>query len=109
MAKSRTFCIYLLKEGFNAGNALKTDHSLGDPADASQLPEGATLYVLDKSPSQPWWKAYWGVSQNLRQVLKGAIVFLPIGERCFAITFGHTYHFLKDESYEYDFGCYHGQ
>ena len=36
--------------------------------------------------------------------MKGAIVFLPVKDRVFALTFGHTYHSLKEESYEYDFG-----
>lgn len=104
MSKSRTFSIYLLKLGFNQNNALKPDHTLGEPIIGNNLPEGATLYVLDKNPTQPWWKSYWGVRENLQQVLKGALVFLPINDRCFALTFGHTYHQLRDDSYEYDFG-----
>lgn len=38
------------------------------------------------------------------QVLKGAILFLPADNRTFAITFGHVFHNLNPESYEYDFG-----
>lgn len=102
--KSRTFSIYLLKQGFTAENSLKEDHSLEGPISASNLPDGATLYVMDKSPNPPWWKSFWGVDQDLYQVLKGAIAFLPVDGRYFALTFGHTYHQLKDESYEYDFG-----
>jgi len=105
MAKSRSFSIFLLKEGNTAGNALKEGHVLGDAViGASALPEGATLYILDKAPLPPWWKDYWGIQQNLKQMLKGAIVFLPVGTRCFAITFGHTFHNLEENSYEYDFG-----
>ncbi len=104
MDKSRSFSIYLLKEGFDASNALKTDHSLGEPVDANQLPAGATLYVLDSAPRPPWWKSFWGITQDLYQASKGAIVFLPVNTRCFTLTFGHTYHHLKDDCYEYDFG-----
>lgn len=32
------------------------------------------------------------------------MVFLPIKHRCFALSFGHVSHNLKDVSYEYDFG-----
>lgn len=105
MAKSRDFSIFLLKENYNATNALRAGHKLGKPIeDAINLPNGAILYVLDKEPTTPWWKDYWGIEQNLEQVLKGAIVFLEVSSRCFAITFGHTYHNLNETSYEYDFG-----
>jgi uncharacterized protein (TIGR04141 family) len=42
--------------------------------------------------------------ENLTQVNKGALVFLPVGGRCFALSFGHVAHNLIDSSYEYDFG-----
>lgn len=105
MAKSRNFSIFLLKTGFDAKNALKDEHSLGEPlVEVENLPVGATLYLADNVPTDPWWKSYWGINCNLQQGLKGAIVFLPVNERCFALTFGHTYHNLKSEAYEYDFG-----
>lgn len=104
MSKSHTFSIYLLKHGFSVENALKEDHLLEGPISAEKLPIGAKLFVMDKKPMPPWWKSYWGINQYLEQVLKGAIVFLPIEDRYFALTFGHTYHQLKPESYEYDFG-----
>lgn len=105
MAKSRNFSIYLLKTSYNAQNALKESHSLGEPlTGVENLPAGATLYLADNKPTDPWWKAYWGINRNLGQVLKGAIVFLPIDSKCVALTFGHTYHHLKNEAYEYDFG-----
>lgn len=104
MAKSRSFSIYLLKEGFDATNALREDHALDDNIGALALPEGATLYVLDSDPRPPWWKSYFNVEKNLTQVNKGALVFLPAGDRCFALSFGHVAHNLTDSSYEYDFG-----
>jgi len=104
MAKSRSFSIFLLKDGFNAQNSLKEDHMLKECRKASNLPNGSVLYLSDKRPADPWWKTYWGISQDLKQTLKGAIVFIPVSNRCFAITFGHTYHNLKENSYEYDFG-----
>jgi uncharacterized protein (TIGR04141 family) len=104
MSKSRSFSIYLLKDGYDATNALKDDHGMEVGADATGLLEDATLFVLDNAPREPWWKGYFGVSKPLRQVTKGALVFLPVGKRCFALSFGHVFHYLKDTSYEYDFG-----
>jgi len=104
MSKTRSFSIYLLKEGQDETNTLKDDHKLDDQIIGNDLPEGAKLYVLDNLPHPPWWKSYFGIQKNLNQVLKGAIIFLPVGDRTFAITFGHVFHNLKDTSYEYDFG-----
>jgi uncharacterized protein (TIGR04141 family) len=104
MAKSRSFSIYLLKDGYNETNALREDHALDDDIGAQGLPEGATLFVLDSEPRPAWWKPYFGIEKNLTQVNKGALVFLPVGERCFALSFGHVAHNLIDSSYEYDFG-----
>jgi uncharacterized protein (TIGR04141 family) len=104
MSKSRSFSIYLLKQGYDASNALKDDHALDGDVGASELPEGASLFVLDNPPREPWWKGYFGLAKPLTQASKGALVFLPVGQRCFALSFGHVFHNLKEESYEYDFG-----
>lgn len=104
MTKSRSFSIYLLKQGFDASNALRQDHALNDDIAAQGLPEGASLYVLDSEPRPPWWKSYFGIQRNLTQVNKGALIFLPVRERCFVLSFGHVAHNLTDSSYEYDFG-----
>ena len=104
MSKSRPFSIYLLKEGYDPSNALKADHGLEDEVAATSLPEGASLFVLDNAPRTPWWKDYFGISKTLNQVTKGALIFLPVRDRWFALSFGHVFHNLKDVSYEYDFG-----
>ncbi len=104
MSKSRSFSIFLLKETFDATNSLKEDHSLEDGTEGSQLPEGAVLFVLDSQEIPPWWRQYFGIQKRLMQSLKGAIVFLPLEGRTFALTFGHVHHNLKSECYEYDFG-----
>ncbi len=104
MGKARPLSIYLLKNGFNAQNSLKDDHGLLGPVTAGNLPQSAALYLLDSQPTQPWWKTYFGITQPLLQSSKGALVFLPVGDRCFALSFGHVYFNLKDTSYEYDFG-----
>jgi uncharacterized protein (TIGR04141 family) len=105
MAKSRGFSIYLLKDTFSPVNALKDDHNLELlTEDNTNLPNGSILYLADNPGSAPWWKNYWGLHKSLYQVQKGALVFLPVSNRWVALTFGMTYHQLKDNSYEYDFG-----
>jgi uncharacterized protein (TIGR04141 family) len=93
----------LLKPNFDASNSLKSDHDLEDIQGGS-LPENARLFVLDSIPTDPWWKDYFKIDKNLKQSSKGALVFLPVAGRYFALSFGHVYHNLKDESFEYDFG-----
>src|SRR6266545_3915354 len=103
MAKSRPFSIYLLKTGQNETNSLKDDHEL-EPSEADNLPPGASLYILDSDRTPPWWRAYFQVQEELFQEHKGALVFLPVADRCFALSFGQVFHHLNDASYEYDFG-----
>ena len=101
--KSRPLSIFLLKNNFNAQNALKDDNSLEEVKDV-QLPANAKLFLANTPLNEPWWKSYLGLQMDLLQGLKGAILFLPVASRTFVFTFGNVYHNLKDESYEYDFG-----
>jgi len=103
MSKSYSFSIYLLKQGYDSNNSLKEDHQL-QVITAQNLPSGAELYLLDSIPKPPWWRDYFGISKPLSQGSKGAIIFLPISNRFFALSFGYVAHHLKDISYEYDFG-----
>lgn len=100
---SKPFSIFLLKEGYNENNSLRENHNL-EKVSASRIPKNGTLYVLDAEPKDPWWKYYFSIGRNLQQQFKGAILFLPIENRCFALTFGHVAYHLDDNSYEYDFG-----
>lgn len=102
--RTKPFSIYLLKEGYDASNALEDEHSLEEIVTATRTPAGSTLFILDSQPKAPWWKGYLGIRQNLLQASKGALLFLPVGDRCFALTFGNVAHNMKDNAYEYDFG-----
>ncbi|ELZ1657887.1 TIGR04141 family sporadically distributed protein [Cronobacter sakazakii] len=102
--KTRSFSIFLLKEGYNAQNSLKPDHQLLNDFQAQNLPEGASLFISDRLRTTPWWVNYFSIRGDLEQENKGALIFLPVRGRCFALTFGHMYHNLLDVSYEYDFG-----
>ncbi|MGE4919606.1 TIGR04141 family sporadically distributed protein [Yersinia enterocolitica] len=102
--KTRSFSIFLLKAGYNAQNSLKPDHQLLDDFQAQNLPQGASLFISDRFKTTPWWVNYFSIDGNLEQESKGALIFLPVRDRYFALTFGHIYHNLLDVSYEYDFG-----
>ncbi len=105
MTKSRNFSVYLLKHGFDPDNALKDEHKLKRlEEDDTNIPIGGVMYYGQSPIQSPWWKTYWGVNQELKQSSVGAIVFLPVNDRWFAVTFGSSYHNLKEKSYEYDFG-----
>lgn len=94
----------MLKLGYDAQNALKPDHQLLDNFQAENLPQGASLFISDKFRTIPWWVSYFSVGGDLEQENKGALIFIPARDRCFALTFGHIHHNLLDVSYEYDFG-----
>ena len=105
MTKSRSFSIFLLKPKFDASNSLKEEHKLKEPeGSVANLPDGAKLFIGDKPFTEPWWKDYWGIEQSLLQTMKGAVLFLPVNARWFALTFGYSHHNLKETCYEYDFG-----
>ncbi|MEG0915396.1 MAG: DUF6119 family protein [Myroides sp.] len=105
MAKSRSFSIYLLKDNFSSQNSLKEDHELElIEEDNTKLPENAVMYISNRKSTPPWWKSYWGLNKTLNQSQKGALIFLKINENWVVLTFGSTYHKLKDEAYIHDFG-----
>lgn len=103
--KSRSFSIFLLKPEVKApADALNAGHGLKDTIKGAGLPEGAVLYVLDADPKPIWWAGYFSLAADLKQMSKGALVFLPVKGRWFALSFGHVSHHLDDEKYEHDFG-----
>jgi hypothetical protein len=70
--RARPFSVFLLKDGYDADNALASDHKLGDPVAATSLPSGSVLYIFDGLPREPWWKLYFGVPGKLIQSTKAA-------------------------------------
>lgn len=102
--KTRSFSVFLLKPGFAGDTALEESANLEECDEFTGLPEGSSIYILDNPPYPPWWRSYFGISEELTQATKGALVFLPVGQRCFALAFGHVQHNLKEEAREHDFG-----
>lgn len=102
--KSRNFTVFLLKDGITPDVALKEDHGLEEICDATDLPEGSKLYIANNLGKKPWWTGYFGVEKELYQVQQGALVFLWVDTRWMVLSFGMSYHKLKDTCYEYNFG-----
>ncbi|GEO84347.1 MULTISPECIES: DUF6119 family protein [Alphaproteobacteria] len=102
--KARNFTVFLLRDGVDATNCLTDEHKLSGTFTAKNLPEGATLFVLDTKESEPWWKSYFQVGGKLPQVSKGAVIVVPVKNRHFALCFGHVQHNLRNDAYVYDFG-----
>jgi len=102
--KSRTFTIFLLSEGLVPEKALVNIDALELVSGATAIPSGAILYLTKNEVRDPWWKGYLGLSKRLQQSYPGGILFIPVGSRWFAATFGQSYHHLSASSYEYDFG-----
>ncbi|QNT79166.1 DUF6119 family protein [Entomobacter blattae] len=69
-----------------------------------KLPQSSRFFIVKAQPKGLWWKDYFSIKQEQYQLREEALLFLDTGERLFAFTFGHTAHFLNNESYEYDFG-----
>jgi uncharacterized protein (TIGR04141 family) len=104
MAAARSFSIFLLKPQYaEPESALKADHKLRR-AQTAQGAGSPVVFIAQSAQSAPWWKSYFSVDENVSQGFAGAVVFITTSSRTFALTFGHTRHNLKDESYEYDFG-----
>ena len=96
--------LFRSKEKFSPENALKENHKLEKiSVKDTLLPSDAILYIADNKSIEPWWKSYWGINKKLFQTQKGAVIFIPIENRWFALTFGMTHHKLKDVCFEYDF------
>lgn len=112
MAKTRSFSIYLLKDGNTVQDALKEGHNLKElsPDEYGLSCDNCdiTVFLSQSSSNPPWWKAYLGINNALEQRQEGVLVFITDketeGGRTFVLTFGNAYHKLKEGTYVYDFG-----
>ena len=102
--KSKTFTIYLLNEGVKPTDALVNLDLLECESGATAIPKDAHLYLTKDKTNNPWWKDNLGIKHNLKQSYPGGILFIPVGKRWFAATYGQSYHHLSSGSSEYDFG-----
>lgn len=103
--KSRSLSFWLLKEGFDASNAFTEKNQMVGPLEElTSLPSGAELFLQKPQPHPPWWREYFGISAPLSQSINGALLFIPLEERVFVVTFGNVIHNIEPHSYEPDFG-----
>jgi uncharacterized protein (TIGR04141 family) len=103
MQRPQDLTIYLLKKGYTPQNCLRQDHGLV-LGKARGLPKNAAAFVQLQESGPPDW-CDWIMLEDVggRSSING-IVFVRGKERTFALTFGHAYHKLLEESYEHDFG-----
>lgn len=104
MAKSRPFSFYLLKLGETPSSALREAANFSDPVNAASLPEQSELRLGRTAGRPPWWRDYFGIEEWLFQQASSALLFLSVGDRWLAITFGSAFHSLNQEALEHDFG-----
>ena len=104
MGKSHSFTVFLLKDSFDATNALEDDHGMLLVTDATEIAAQDVLYLYDPVAKPPWWKPFFGIKQPLTQSLKGAILFHKFKTQWLLFTFGNVKSKIKSEAYEHDFG-----
>lgn len=112
--KVRTLSIRLLREDVEVNEALKEEFAPGGQRNRLQRSdwptiEGAELFVGQIYTSRPGWISFVeeqaGVQpDNLIASGAGAVLFLPVDDRIFAICFGHIRMALDEEAFERQFG-----
>ncbi|HGM5581261.1 TPA: DUF6119 family protein [Pseudomonas putida] len=112
--KVRTLSVRLLRSDYEADEALKEEYISGarrNRLTRSDWPgvEGAHLLVGQIFTSRPGWISFveeqvGAQPDNLIASGAGAVLFLPVDDRIFAICFGHIHMALEEEAFERQFG-----
>lgn len=112
--KVRTLSIRLLRSDVEVNEALKEEYAPGGERNRlrrGEWPtiEGAELFIGQIFTSRPGWISFVeeqaGIqSDNLIASGAGAVLFLPVGDRVFAVCFGHIHIALEEEAFERQFG-----
>lgn len=66
------------------------------------MPDNTIFYMYETEPEIWWAKEY--LEGILDSTYYHALMFLQAKERWFALSFGHGYRALKEDSYIHDFG-----
>ena len=101
-APKHMFSIYLLDKKHKPAKAI-TNRCPARYKGLSKLPSGSQIYVASRKSDPPWWMGYLGVDVK-RSTANSALAFIQEGDRYFALTFGHSRHWLKAACCEEDFG-----
>lgn len=110
----RTLSIRLLCDEIGADDALKDEYAPGSQRNrlrrsAWPAVEGAEFFIGQIYTSRPSWIPFveeqaGAQSDNLVASGAGAILFLPVDDRIFAVCFGHIHIALEEEAFERQFG-----
>ncbi len=112
--KVRTLSVRLLRSEFGTDEALKEEYAAGGQrnrlirSDWTGI-DGAEFFIGQIFTSRPGWISFveeqaGAQPDNLIASGAGAVLFLPVNDRIFAICFGHIHMALEDEAFERQFG-----
>lgn len=101
---ARPLSIFLLKRDRGADDSIDDADQLEEAPMHGAFPSGSRFFLRRGHPRKPWWLEYFGVRREVLSQANGALVFVPTGDRTFALAFGSARHNLSDDSYEHDFG-----
>ena len=101
---TRLMSIYLLKAEMTVDDALENDHGYREVDFSADVPNGTRIFIQVGKERQPWWRGYFGVSDDLKQQLNSGVSFVPCGTRIFALTFGSGQHVVRNEALDHEFG-----
>ncbi|WP_460927652.1 DUF6119 family protein [Pseudomonas sp. MC6] len=112
--KVRTLSVRLLRSEFGTDEALKEEYAAGGQrnrlirSDWTGI-DGAEFLIGQIFTSRPGWISFveeqaGAQPDNLIASGAGAVLFLPVHDRIFAICFGHIHMALEDEAFERQFG-----
>ncbi|MBF4210158.1 sporadically distributed protein, TIGR04141 family [Pseudomonas donghuensis] len=112
--KVRTLSIRLLRDEFTVDQALKEEYAPGGRRNRlrrSDWPaiEGAELFIGQIFTSRPSWISFLEEQAGAQPVEliasgAGAVLFLPVDDRIFALCLGHIHLALDEEAFERQFG-----
>ena len=101
---TKSISIFLLKEHYSVDSALEDGHEYKEVTPGHALPSGTRMFIRRGKGKAPWWKDFFGITEDLRQQSNSAAAFVPIDDRTFALTFGSGQALIRSEALDHDFG-----
>jgi uncharacterized protein (TIGR04141 family) len=106
---SLTFHVRLLRKSIASYHEALKDPEIEQTPLQDDLPFAAALFVKPLNERQPWWVDFLstgivGPLEELTNISTGALLFVIVDSRIFAVSFGYGHALLKLGSYEPGFG-----
>ena len=110
---TRTLTLRLLREGKTVRDAFSENYAEGASKALARRTwrniENASLFTGQIYSNPPSWLSFVDddksiADEKLYSGGAGAVIFIPVGKRMFAVCFGHIHIALEDESFEHQFG-----